>query len=344
MQRVGLPSLPLLPIHPMGRSRALVLTLPAAWLLGAAIPAAGTAQESPSGHVGGTSAASSAARGEAGGGAGGRGGSGPRAPIGYFGITFTCKLKSEWSPSGLTITHYGYPAVASVEPGSPADAAGIQAGDTILAYDDRDVRNHPIVLQQLLRPGTHLDVRLRHDGIVRNVSVRVANRPSDFADAPYVTASSPGALVGRPVPTRLAISVPSVPPSPPGSPLSPGSAAPATPRERAGSADWTGARIPVTHFLTDDDNLAILAGAQIVRVSRDLREALGLDQEGLLVIEVAAGTPAAMAGLRSGDIIVRVDDQPATSPAQLSRAMLHAHELTLRVERQHRHHRVVLQW
>ena len=61
-------------------------------------------------------------------------------PAGYLGITFTCRLKSGWSPDGLAVIHYEYPAVASVQEESPAARAGIEPGDTIVAYNGRDVR------------------------------------------------------------------------------------------------------------------------------------------------------------------------------------------------------------
>ena len=54
-------------------------------------------------------------------------------PAGYLGIVFTCRLKSGWSPAGLAVIHYEYPAVASVQAESPAAHAGIEQGDTIVA-------------------------------------------------------------------------------------------------------------------------------------------------------------------------------------------------------------------
>jgi serine protease DegQ len=52
-------------------------------------------------------------------------------------------------------------------------------------------------------------------------------------------------------------------------------------------------------------------GIQPVQVTRDVAAQLGLDQAaGVLVLEVGDGTPAAKAGLRPGDVIVRLDDKP----------------------------------
>lgn len=70
-----------------------------------------------------------------------------------------------------------YPVIASVEPGSPAQAAGLVAGDTVLAYNDIDAHDDPLAMQRFLRPGERLVLRVRRDG-VRNVPLTVARRPS----------------------------------------------------------------------------------------------------------------------------------------------------------------------
>ena len=57
---------------------------------------------------------------------------------------------------------------------------------------------------------------------------------------------------------------------------------------------------------------AMVAGAVLVPLNDDLRDGLGL-QEGILVVEVARSTPALEAGLRAGDIIVRVNGRKLTS-------------------------------
>ncbi len=103
-------------------------------------------------------------------------------PEGYLGISFVCDVRRQYGPEGLTIYHYGYPAVESVERGSPADRAGIVPGDTIVAYDSRDVLYRRIVLSRLLRPGSVLAVRVRRNGSVKNLRVNIAPRPATFVD------------------------------------------------------------------------------------------------------------------------------------------------------------------
>jgi serine protease Do len=106
-----------------------------------------------------------------------------RAPEGYLGIAFTCPLKRIEDASGVRVIHLAYPAVESVEPGSPAAQAGISAGDTILAYDSVDVVNHEISLTQMLRPGRRVLIRIRRNGAVKEVGVHVVARPASYVES-----------------------------------------------------------------------------------------------------------------------------------------------------------------
>jgi S1-C subfamily serine protease len=68
-------------------------------------------------------------------------------------------------------------------------------------------------------------------------------------------------------------------------------------------------------------------------VARRLRRAVGLpDTEGLLIREVAEGSPAARAGLAPGDLIVAAAGQPASTPDDLFDALAAARDGTLELE------------
>ncbi|MGF9564719.1 DegQ family serine endoprotease [Neorhizobium sp. BT27B] len=61
-------------------------------------------------------------------------------------------------------------------------------------------------------------------------------------------------------------------------------------------------------------------GVQIQPVSADIANAIGLDKsEGALVAVVNDGTPAAKAGVMTGDVITALGGKPVTSPRDLSR-------------------------
>ncbi len=78
-------------------------------------------------------------------------------------------------------------------------------------------------------------------------------------------------------------------------------------------------------------------GVQIQPVTDDLADALGLDTaRGALVSSVVPDSPAAAAGIRQGDVIVRFDDNDVPSMRDLPRlvaAANPAHEVTLEVWR-----------
>lgn len=66
-----------------------------------------------------------------------------------------------------------------------------------------------------------------------------------------------------------------------------------------------------------------IAGAQLDEVSPGVAEYFGV-QDGLLVMRVPAGTPAARTGLQEGDVIVRANGDPVSTLAELRSAVARA--------------------
>lgn len=88
-------------------------------------------------------------------------------------------------------------------------------------------------------------------------------------------------------------------------------------RLRTGDASaWT-ITSPLTPYV---EGAKRVAGAELHRVGPDLGRYLGVDR-GLLVTEVAPGTPAARTGLRSGDVVRAVNGASVTSLDQLRRLL-----------------------
>jgi S1-C subfamily serine protease len=261
-------------------------------------------------------------------------------PEGYLGISFVCDVRRQYGPEGLAIYHYGYPAVESVERGSPADRAGIVPGDTIVAYDSRDVLYRRIVLARLLRPGSVLAVRVRRNGTVKNLRVSIAPRPATFVDmnvAGYggTPQAQSGGSASLDPHQWLVIPSPALPPLPPGSPA--GAPRPSIALDEP-PASFDDAADP-------GDETTAIAGAQFVRTSPDLREALALDS-GILVVAVGQGTAAAQAGLRAGDVVVAAHGDAIGTPQALAGVLRQAKRdgqpLSLRVVRRHQTRTVVL--
>jgi len=89
----------------------------------------------------------------------------------------------------------------------------------------------------------------------------------------------------------------------------------------------------------------VIAGATIVRTNADLRETFGV-KSGVLVLDVARGSPAYSSGLKGGDVIVSVGRVAVTSPLSIQRAIETADgtELPLRIIRKKKAQSLTLRW
>lgn len=278
-----------------------------------------------------------------------------RPPSGWVGISFSGPSRTWYGKQGLVIYHYDYPVVVSVEPGSPAERAGLEAGDTVLAYDGADIRKRQIPLGQQLKPGRRLVVRVRRDGVTRDIPVAIERRPSSFAPTYAVVAPAAPAAPATPAPTvapergprirrsRDGVELPDVervmvvPHMPDLPALAP--RAEVTPPAPPAAAV---APAPTTVFF---NTTWAVAGAEVARMTAGLRDVFGVNG-GVLVLNVAAGSPAAGSGLRSGDVILRVNDEPVNSPLALQRAVQECQTRSARVElvRKKRNERLTLRW
>jgi len=236
------------------------------------------------------------------------------SPDGWLGIHYVCEIET-WAKNGeLFVKHSGYPLVAAVEPGSPAYRAGIEAGDTIIAYNGDDLDGHVFSLTKLLKPGSKLNVRIHRAKGSYDIPVVVARRtryaPDVGAIAPRVRVEidSVTGLAQRMVirssesPRSMTIVTDAATPMP---------ALPALPA--------TPTAAPVVIWSTT----TALAGAELARVTPDLGESFGV-KNGVLVLSVGANTPASRAGLRGGDVITRVDGRDVETPLQFQRALQRA--------------------
>ena len=258
------------------------------------------------------------------------------APRGYLGVTMSSVPLRTSLQSGYIVSYCDYPVVESVAPGSPAERAGLTAGDTIVAFNGRDVRAGMVDYTTLLEPARRLRIRARRDGRLREHTLIVGTRPepgpvrvyartltgevtraTDVAVAPLTAAGASAELAGFTTvdvdaPPRLTSDnllfeslrriLPEVPAGDsasvfvfrrdafPGVMTANVSTAPAAPREP----------VMITIFTGDDD--AMVGGAQLKTLGAELRAALSLP-DGVLVLQVLPGTPAAVSGLREGDVI-----------------------------------------
>ncbi len=244
---------------------------------------------------------------------------------GYIGVLWSASVNVESAKHGEALwTFHDYPHVEAVERASPAERAGIQVGDMILAFDGKDLRTGKIQMNTVLRPGNTVTVRLNRANRTRSVSVTVERRPRVATrmrtPRPPGPEYQPGVIVVE-TPDMGDVPTPATPAPTPRAPLPPFSA--------------FGAFGPVT----------ATAGADMIALDDVLGKPYGVDY-GLLVIRVGPGTPAANAGIQRGDVLLSVDGRELRSVTALIRAMGRAEKGQVRLERLREGERkaVVLHW
>ena len=282
-----------------------------------------------------------------------------RKPEGWVGIVYSGSASATREDDGrVTMRFVDYPSIESVEPGSPADKAGIRGGDRMFAMLGRDLRDTQIDFTPMLKPGTRIPFKVRRGAETKVLIVTVAPRPDQYStpcpwvdervaaafapmqmtvtvtseDGPPVAVmpNGAGAIARRP-------SMPVVAPSPPvASPmlLLPPSPPPAVPMPPLPPYGVEGSASTVT-----------FAGAQFVSVGPGLAEALGVER-GLLVVSAGRGSAAEQSGLRAGDVLVVVDGDALASPLVFLQAVEQSSRRELRVQivRRRKPMSAVLKW
>jgi S1-C subfamily serine protease len=179
-----------------------------------------------------------------------------------------------------------YPIILSVDPESPAQRAGLVAGDTILSYDGLDARS--VMLQQLLVPNKRITFKCRRNG-ERDVHVVVGKRKSvdELMSVTIVQEGDSASMPNAVLPSTM-ISIFSVP-------------------------DQSSDRV--------SSSPVSFAGAILIQMSTGLAKGMGVQNSGILALSTLHGTPAERAGLQSGDIITEIDGSPASTVKALLRAI-----------------------
>lgn len=222
---------------------------------------------------------------------------------GWLGVTFADAAVREHHVEvrdGVRTAKYRFtpaPAFEQVTPGSPAAKAGVREGDVLLAINGVAIGDELIDFGTMLKPGTRLPLRLRRDGVERTVTLTVEKRPPS-PEAPCEARD-------------FTLMVPS------GEVVAPRTPAPPRPRTATAPA-LRGGTIAGFTFST-----AALAGAQLESLDDEKRELTGA-RAGMFVARVAPGSPAAAAGLKWGDVIVKAGGAPVTEFAAIRDALARA--------------------
>src|SRR5687767_13508385 len=127
--------------QPHRRFRVALLIL-AGVVAGAALPATAVAQGTPAPSARSTPLA---------------------RPTGWLGIHYSAEAKIDETGEGLHISYNSYPVIEAIEPGSPAERAGLQVGDTLLSFNGHDFVQRGVPMARLLRPGERLAIQLKRN-------------------------------------------------------------------------------------------------------------------------------------------------------------------------------------
>jgi hypothetical protein len=247
---------------------------------------------------------------------------------GYMGVTASAPSITSTYNGDSRVGYCEYPRVESIEPGSPAERAGVATGDTLLAFNGYDLREYDVNYGRLLVPGQTVRVRLRRGGKVRELPVIITPRTDNTqaSDSPCEGSESAALCEARIASAVRAMKF--------------GSSEHSSGRRSGGRLSGIDQRgqppngdLPLRIETTSNMSFATFAGARLSPISDELAANLGIDA-GLLIMEVATRSPGADAGLRAGETImdvngVEVRDVVAFRRAIASKAADHA--ATLRV-------------
>ena len=202
------------------------------------------------------------------------------------------KVERGWLGVNIDYDDEGRIIVTGVDQQSPAELAKLRADDVIVRIDDREVTGTEMLGSEIRkrRPGQDVVLKVERDGKPMDVKVKLGELPEGEAQ--------------RELELRFPRLFPFEPGTPPlapreGQPVSP--VPPAEPRRFA----WT---FETRKFI----------GVWCQPLTRELSEFFGLKEgQGLLVSRVEKEGPAAAAGFKVGDIIVRVDGKRVSTNDEL---------------------------
>ena len=250
---------------------------------------------------------------------------------GYMGVTYN-DASAPGSDAVDPPPIEGRPVLISVEPGSPAGKAGLRRGDVLISVGGQDSRQS-LPLATILKPGARVAVKFKRDGSAKEVTVLVAKRPDGYGPTTCLGIED---LIGRERESPMARLFRTPRPAGSGTPQAV-MVSPEMPAI-AGQGNFVFSMTPAFGGSS-------VAGAQMQIVDDDWRDLLGVDK-GLVVVNVAIGSPANESGLHKGDVIVSADDTPVTTVPSLRRLMNAADgkSINLQVVRKGKTQTVTLRW
>lgn len=246
-------------------------------------------------------------------------------PKGWIGLNVQGAHAEVVGTDGFFIEYFDRPSVTSVDPESPAQRAGIEPGDVLMAYNGSDVLGNRIDLTELLVPEKKISVTVKRDGDTKVYDMTVAKVPQ-------------GVML-----RRRDLGTPSVGDVYFQRIMSGDDEMPRVPIAALPRAAVAGSMMLSNRGVLVTPNGAL--GAVMSTVSPELAKMLKLET-GVLVNDISDGTPASKAGLHPGDVIVNVAGQPVSSLRSLQEKLLRHTEpsVVLQVVRDRKTRKITVSW
>ena len=207
----------------------------------------------------------------------------PPAPVmlpaggSYLGV-FVAEVDAERAKA-LKLPDENGVEITRVEHDSPADKAGLRAGDVVLSYNGEKIEGME-QFRRMIRetpPGRHAVLTVFRNGTTQTIKAVIgAMKAQTFifhGNAPSIQINGPE-MAGPPI------------------------VAPDLPKILSGSK-------------------SVVLGVETEPISEQLAKFFGVNG-GVLIRTVLSGTAAEKAGLRAGDVIIKADDREIDSPWKLS--------------------------
>jgi len=237
--------------------------------------------------------------------------SGPKR--GYLGVTFDGPMMSDNDRD--SVRFFRYPLIASVDPSSPAERAGVLRGDTLIALNGIDVVDHVFSFVKLLVPDEKLTIKVRRDRDAKEFRVVVGEAPSYVArrmpyppEMPYAPAAPAAVAIATPEgPGQYRVRA--VPPI-----------ARAVPPDASELPEPAVAAFGYSYPARLIRISSTVAGAQLEAVSEGLAKNLGI-KGGLLVSRVTPGSPSDRWGMLEGDVILTAAGEPMSTVQNFARVV-----------------------
>ena len=236
---------------------------------------------------------------------GGPGGASNRNPQGYLGVDLRDVTANQ--ATALKLKEPRGAEIILVDHDAPAGKAGLREHDVVLQMNGQSIQGEDQIRHMLHEspPGKTIVLTISRDGQQLTVTTQMANREDVERQAwqKLIVVPEPQDATTESAPSELSTS-----PS-------------ASPSVRGGNS-FIGSLLMNPSY----------TGAMLEKMSSQLADFFGVSSgAGLLVRSVVANSPAALAGMRAGDVVIRASDRPVTSTNDWFKAIKNSHGHSLAI-------------